>query len=998
MKNLMAIVAVMVLAVHAVAAPEVKVKIGHPKLFADADEFMRIRSDKSELAALVRAKVFAEAEAVLTEPPVERVVEGRRLLCVSRLAVSRLTHLSMAYRISDDRRYLERAKRELFALCSFSDWNPSHFLDTAEAMFAAALTYDWIYDQLTASERETVRRTLIEKGLKADHENSRWMDWNNNWNLVCHTGYLAAALAIYDEYPELAHDYISAAIELMPNALKSYEGGNFPEGPAGYWQYATEYLSCALGMLESACGTVYGLDRIPGVAEQPDYLDTLTGPLGTYFNYSDSEVHFTFTPRTFSVASFYLAKHFNRPDSLATYEMPALRRAMTEKPAGSTRRSYGRLMPLLLFWLPEKEPQPPAKRELATYLGGGNPVASIRSAWNDRNAAYLAIKGGGPGHSHSHQDGGNFIFDRDGVRWFWDLGSEDYHKLEQAKVDLWNGLPGADRWKILRYSLAIHNTIKIDDGEQIGRGNGVFVNPIPHGFNKVTIDLTSLYTNATKVIRTAELKGRRLEIRDHIEAKPGSVVEWSAVVHGSPSVNGRVLHLADSGQTLDVIGSCDWQLKDISKPPHDYESLNVGFYRAWMSAVVPDSGVLEFSARTEKALSVAERDLKAKLPGLFAKSAAHYLALDAAATPQAVATNDLFEGKEKTRLQFPHGFNRAKKCLDMRSIYWWTSGHYPGSLWYLYEGTGNEKLRERAIWWTDRLAPNATADTNHDLGFIMNCSLGNARRILATDKYDQLLVQTAKTLSQRFSSELGLIRSWGEKDDRETFLVIPDNMMNLELLEVASSISSDKSYDLVAKSHADKSMVNHFRQDGGCYHVLNYDQRPGFVGTVQEIRRGQGLSCRTAWSRGQSWGIYGYTMMYRETREARYLEFAKKLSDFAINHANMPADGVPYWDFGAPGEERDSSAASCMASALLELASFVGPEDAARYRAFAVRQLLTLSTPEYFSEGDEIGHFLLKHGVGHKPAGGEIDTPLNYGDYYYLEALLRFRKYIDGLL
>ena len=176
MKNLMAIVAVMVLAVHAVAAPEVKVKIGHPKLFADADEFMRIRSDKSELAALVRAKVFAEAEAVLTEPPVERVVEGRRLLCVSRLAVSRLTHLSMAYRISDDRRYLERAKRELFALCSFSDWNPSHFLDTAEAMFAAALTYDWIYDQLTVSERETVRRALIEKGLKADHENSRWME------------------------------------------------------------------------------------------------------------------------------------------------------------------------------------------------------------------------------------------------------------------------------------------------------------------------------------------------------------------------------------------------------------------------------------------------------------------------------------------------------------------------------------------------------------------------------------------------------------------------------------------------------------------------------------------------------------------------------------------------------------------------------------------------------------------------------------------------------
>ena len=997
MKKSLLLLTLSVFAFQTLAAPEIKVKAGHPKLFADAEEFARIRSDKSELAASVRAKVFAEAEAVLSEAPVERVLEGRRLLSVSRLAVSRLTHLSMAYRLSGDKRYLDRAKRELFALCSFSDWNPSHFLDTAEAMFATALTYDWIYDDLTPAERELVRKTLIEKGLKADHENSRWMDWSNNWNLVCHTGYLAAALAIYDEHPELAREYISAAIELMPNALRSYEGGNFPEGPAGYWHYATEYLSCAFGMLESACGTVYGLDRIPGVPEQPDYLDTLTGPLGTYFNYSDAGIEGLFTPRTFSVASFYLAKHFNRPDSLATYEMSALRRAMAEKSEGPDRKSYGRQMPLLLFWLPAKEPQPPAKRELATYLGGGNPVASIRSAWNDPNAAYLAIKGGGPGHSHSHQDGGNFVFDRDGVRWFWDIGSEDYNKLEQAKVDLWNGLPGADRWKIQRYCLAIHNTVMIDGGEQIGRGNGVFVDPVPHGFDKVTLDLTTLYTNATKVIRTAELKGRKLVIKDRIEAKPGSVVEWSAVVHGAPSVSGKVLHLADFGQTLDVIGSCDWQLKDISKPPHDYESPNPGFFRAWMSSVVPASGVLEFTACTEKALTLAERELNAKLPGLFAKSAAHYLALDSAATPQAVATNDLFEGKEKTRLQFPHGFNREKKRLDMRSIYWWTSGHFPGALWYIYEGTGNEKIKERAIWWTDRLAPNATADTNHDLGFIMNCSLGNARRILATDKYDKLLVQTAKTLSQRFNPQLGLIRSWGEKDDRETFLVIPDNMMNLELLEVATSISGDRSYDLVAKSHADKSMINHFRDDGGCYHVLNYDQRPGFVGTVQEIRRGQGLSCRTAWSRGESWGIYGYTMMYRETGDVRYLEFAKKLSDFAMNNPNMPADGVPYWDFGAPGEERDSSAASCMASALLELAGYVGPADAARYRAFAVKQLLTLSTREYFSEGDEIGHFLLKHGVGHKPAGGEIDTPLDYGDYYYLEALLRFRKYIAGL-
>ena len=187
-------------------------------------------------------------------------------------------------------------------------------------------------------------------------------------------------------------------------------------------------------------------------------------------------------------------------------------------------------------------------------------------------------------------------------------------------------------------------------------------------------------------------------------------------------------------------------------------------------------------------------------------------------------------------------------------------------------------------------------------------------------------------------------------------------------------------------------MRHHFRADGGTYHVLNYDQRPGFRDAVQEIRRGQGLGCETAWSRGQSWAIYGYTMMYRFTKDPAYLAFARKVSDFAINQPNMPADGVPCWDYGAPGEERDSSAASVMASGLLELADFVDGEKGASYRAFAVKQLLSLASPVYFSEGDEIGHFLLKHGVGHKPGGSEIDTPLDYGDYYFLEALLRFGR------
>ena len=398
-----------------------------------------------------------------------------------------------------------------------------------------------------------------------------------------------------------------------------------------------------------------------------------------------------------------------------------------------------------------------------------------------------------------------------------------------------------------------------------------------------------------------------------------------------------------------------------------------------------------------------EAALKAQLPEIFAKAAAHYKALDAAATP--LMKNPKLKGGYGT----PHGWRTDKKEPYMCSLYWWTAGHYPGSLWHLYEATGEEFFRKRATEWTEIVAPNAKVTDNHDVGFIMYCSFGNARRLLNTDRYDALLFETAGSLSKRFNEGLGLIRSWGKIEDPNEFLVIPDNMMNLEILEWAAKHPSPTApnakeqaayFDKVARSHADVTMKHHFRADGGAYHVLNYCQKDG---RVQEIRRGQGASCYTAWSRGQSWAIYGYTMMYRETREKRYLDFAQKLADYAINHPNMPADGIPLWDYGAPGEERDSSAGAIMASALVELAGLTGGEKGASYRAFAVKQLLALASPAYFSEGDEVGHFLLKHGVGNKPGfikmgkGGEVDAPLDYGDYYFLEALLRFRRTIaDG--
>ena len=393
------------------------------------------------------------------------------------------------------------------------------------------------------------------------------------------------------------------------------------------------------------------------------------------------------------------------------------------------------------------------------------------------------------------------------------------------------------------------------------------------------------------------------------------------------------------------------------------------------------SAVATIVAISVNAGESGEETLKAALPGIFEKCAAHYKALDAAATPL------VDKGRDGMK-QVPHGFNRKTGKLDMRNIDWWTTGHYPGSLWFLYEATGDGFFKDRATYWTELLEPNKNDSSHHDTGFMMYCSYGNARRILKTDKYDDILRTTAKSLSKRFNESLGLIRSWGDIRDKKNFLVIPDNMMNLELLEWASKNGFPYG-DKVARSHATKTMAHHFRKDGGTYHVLNYSQEDG---RVQQIWRGQGASCETAWARGQAWAIYGYTMMYRETGDRAYLEFAQKVSDYAINHPNMPEDGVPYWDFGAPGEERDSSAAAIIASGLLELQKYVPAEKSKVYREFAVKQLLSLASPAYFSEGGEIGHWLLKHGVGHKPEHSEIDTPLDYGDYYFLEALLRFRE------
>jgi rhamnogalacturonyl hydrolase YesR len=322
----------------------------------------------------------------------------------------------------------------------------------------------------------------------------------------------------------------------------------------------------------------------------------------------------------------------------------------------------------------------------------------------------------------------------------------------------------------------------------------------------------------------------------------------------------------------------------------------------------------------------------------------------------------------------------------------WVSGFYPGSLLLLSEATKDTALYKEAINKIKLLEPEQYNTTTHDLGFMMYCSYGNLYRITHREKYKNILLNSARSLASRFNSRVGCIRSWGNRNDTSEFTVIIDNMMNLELLFWATKASGDSSFFKIAVSHADATMKNHFRPDFSSYHVVIYDPR---TGKVLKKQTAQGAADSSAWARGQSWGLYGYTMMYRETKDKKYLRQAQQIAKFILQNPRLPKDKIPYWDYDAPGipdTYRDASAGAILASALIELAAYSQPELSGEYLKTGAAILQTLSSPEYRARTGEEGGFLLKHSVANMNARSEVDAPQSYADYYYIEALMRFRR------
>ena len=320
----------------------------------------------------------------------------------------------------------------------------------------------------------------------------------------------------------------------------------------------------------------------------------------------------------------------------------------------------------------------------------------------------------------------------------------------------------------------------------------------------------------------------------------------------------------------------------------------------------------------------------------------------------------------------------------------WTEGFFPGTLWYLYEYSKDEKFKNGAERFQAKFESHKFFTNNHDLGFIFTSSYGNAHRII-NDKSDfkDVIIEASNSLIQRFNPKVGSIQSWDVDEGWQAkrgwkFPVIIDNMMNLELLFKASELTGDENYRNIAIIHAETTLKNHFRENNSSYHLVDYDPETGEVRSKQTA---QGYSDESSWARGQAWGLYGYTVCYRFTKDNRFLEQAEKIANFIIANTSEPNQGIPFWDYDIPETDKrvDVSAATITASALLELDKY----SETQYTDFADKILKTLQDPEFTANIGENHNFILKHSVGSIPHNAEINVPLNYADYYYVEALLR---------
>ena len=509
-----------------------KLRPGHPRLLVLDDDIARlkrqIKDDKT--AARYFEHIHDDAEKMLSEPPVERVLTGPRLLTVSRKVVERVTTLGGLYRLTGEEKYAKRCRDEMLAAAKFSDWNPSHFLDVAEMTNALGIGYDWIFPTLTEGERATIRNAIVHKGLEPGmkvYESGRGFPKNtNNWNQVCNGGLTVGALAIADDEPDISRQIVNNARKSIPLAMNQFApDGGCIEGP-GYWSYATRYTCFYLAAIQTALGTDFGLLDTPGFRNTGLFRIHTIGPLNRTFNFADAGENAGAASQM-----FYLAKALDRP-MYAAHE----RNFVGPKARG--------IDPFHLLWY---DADSGAMEVGTSSLFRRVEVATFRSAWDDANAAFVGFKGGDNAASHAHLDLGTFVYDANGVRWAYDLGPDDYNLP---------GYFGKDRWTYYRLRTEGHNTITIEGENQNVKGKARIA-AFSGGPERIfaVADLSNAYdTHATRVMRGVALIGKQLLIQDEIEAE--TPVEFLWHMHTPAKIeidaDGKHAILTQAGKRLEA--------------------------------------------------------------------------------------------------------------------------------------------------------------------------------------------------------------------------------------------------------------------------------------------------------------------------------------------------------------------------------------------------------------------------------------------------------------
>ena len=519
--------------------------------------------------------ILQACDTMLGLPVNERVVVGRRLLATSRENLRRILFLGFAYRMTGEKRYSDRAEAEMLKAASFSDWNPSHFLDVAEMTAALAIGYDWLYPKLSETSRRTIRTAILEKGLKPSFgkEHDAILNAPTNWNQVCHCGMAYGALAVAETEPDLARRTIERAVEKVRIPMRHYApDGAYPEGYA-YWEYGTSFNVLLISAMENAFGTDFGLCDAPGFLESGKFMLHMVTPQLRSFCYSDCSTDAGLLPALFW---FYR----KTGDASILCNQGWLLQADSRK-----NHLQDRLLPLLFVWGQGASLDKPTVPETLYWKGGGdNPVFLMRSGWNDPDALYVGVKMGTPGASHAHMDVGSFIFEADGVRWAIDMGGEDYDRLEKRGVDLWNGAQGSQRWEVFRYNNKAHNTLTFNDKPQSIKGKVQIKDWRDSArLRYVAMDLTPVYEGQVRYAEraVAMVDDSYAVIEDRVE--PGlyyTRMRWTLVTEATPRIlSDSVLLLEKEGKRCYVGIASQTPVRWIIRPAvseNTYDSPNPG--------------------------------------------------------------------------------------------------------------------------------------------------------------------------------------------------------------------------------------------------------------------------------------------------------------------------------------------------------------------------------------------------------------------------------------